>query len=65
MRTVTMFSELKLSELKPLFKTTEEIQDLYIDFYTSRGYTHHPDSGILPDNDPTLLLINSGMAPRS
>jgi alanyl-tRNA synthetase len=52
-----------LSELKPLFKTTEEIQDLYIDFYTSRGYTHHPDSGILPDNDPTLLLINSGMAP--
>lgn len=52
-----------MSEQKSLFKTTDEIQDIYIDFYTSRGYTHHPDSGILPDNDPTLLLINSGMAP--
>jgi len=52
-----------MSELEPGFKSTDEIQDLYIDFYTSRGYKHHPDSGILPNDDPTLLLINSGMAP--
>ncbi len=53
----------ELSEQKPTFRTTDEIQEIYIDFYTSRGYTHYPDSGIIPDNDPTLLLINSGMAP--
>lgn len=52
-----------MSEQMPIFRTTDEIQDMYIDFYTSRGYAHHPDSGVLPHNDPTLLLINSGMAP--
>lgn len=52
-----------MSERSPIFKTTEEIQDTYIDFYTSRGYFHYPDSGIIPNDDPTLLLINSGMAP--
>jgi alanyl-tRNA synthetase len=52
-----------LSEREPTFKTTDEIQAIYIDFYTSRGYDHHPDSGIVPVDDPTLLLINSGMAP--
>ena len=52
-----------MSEQNPAFRTTDEIQEMYIDFYTSRGYVHHPDSGILPINDPTLLLVNSGMAP--
>lgn len=52
-----------MSEQGPTFKTTDEIQDIYLDFYTSRGYAHHPDSGVIPHNDPTLLLINSGMAP--
>ena len=52
-----------MSENIPTFRTTDEIHDMYIDFYTSRGYVHHPDSSILPHNDPTLLLINSGMAP--
>jgi alanyl-tRNA synthetase len=54
---------MKLSEQNPMFKTTDEIHEMYIDFYASRGYTHYPDSGIIPQNDPTLLLINSGMAP--
>lgn len=52
-----------MSEQNLIYKTTDEIQDMYLDFYTSRGYTHYSDSGILPQNDPTLLLINSGMAP--
>lgn len=52
-----------MSEHKPIFRTTDEIQEMYLDFYTSRGYAHHPDSGVIPNNDPTLLLINSGMAP--
>ena len=52
-----------MSEQIPAFRTTDEIQEMYLDFYTSHGYVHHRDSGILPHNDPTLLLINSGMAP--
>jgi len=52
-----------MSEQVNIYKTTDDIQDMYLDFYTSRGYTHYSDSGILPQNDPTLLLINSGMAP--
>ncbi|HCR55795.1 TPA: hypothetical protein DIV49_02380 [Candidatus Saccharibacteria bacterium] len=46
-----------------VYKTTDEVQETFLDFFMSKGYTHHPDSGIIPQNDPTLLLINSGMAP--
>lgn len=43
--------------------STAEVADTFLDFYQSKGFMKIPDSGIIPENDPTLLFINSGMAP--
>lgn len=50
-------------EKQPSFMTTDEVADTFLDFYLSKGFKKIDDSGIIPDNDPTLLFINSGMAP--
>lgn len=43
--------------------STDEIADSFLDFYQSKGFQKIDDSGVIPENDPTLLFINSGMAP--
>ena len=40
-----------------------EIREKYLSFFESKGHLRLPSFSLVPDNDPSLLLINSGMAP--
>ncbi len=40
-----------------------EIRQSFLDYYTQRGHTLLPSASLVPVADPSLLLINSGMAP--
>src|SRR6188474_142135 len=42
---------------------SNEIRQSFLDFYTARGHTLLPSASLVPVADPTLLLINAGMAP--
>ncbi|HXK52410.1 alanine--tRNA ligase [Candidatus Nomurabacteria bacterium] len=43
--------------------TSKEILEKYIQFYKDRGHELIPNVSIVPENDPTLLYVNSGMFP--
>lgn len=43
--------------------TASEIRRQFLDFFQSKGHTIVPSAPIVVKNDPTLLFINSGMAP--
>ena len=40
-----------------------EIKNRFISFFKEKNHMEITDSSIIPKNDPTLLFINSGMAP--
>jgi len=40
-----------------------EIRERYLKFFESKGHLRLPSFSLVPKNDPSLLLINSGMAP--
>ena len=40
-----------------------EIRDKFLSFFKEKDHHEITDSSIIPKNDPTLLFINSGMAP--
>ena len=42
--------------------TSVEIRKVFLDFFQSKNHLVHPPSSLIPSNDPTLLLTNSGMA---
>ena len=42
---------------------TNEIRKRFLDFFESKGHYVGKSSSIIPKNDKSLLLINSGMAP--
>ncbi len=39
-----------------------EIRQLWLDFFKSKGHMIEPGASLIPNNDPTLLWINSGVA---
>lgn len=41
----------------------EYIKDSFLDYFAEQGHMIVDGAGITPRNDPTLLVINSGMAP--
>ncbi len=43
--------------------TTDEIRQIFLDFFRSRDHLIIPGSPLLARGDPTLLYINAGMAP--
>jgi alanyl-tRNA synthetase len=43
--------------------TSKEITERYIRFFKARIHTEIPSVSLVPDNDPTLLFVNSGMFP--
>lgn len=43
--------------------TSKEILEKYINFYKQRGHALVPNVSLVPENDPTLLYVNSGMFP--
>ena len=40
-----------------------ELREQFLSFFESKGHTRLPSSSLVPKNDKSLLLINSGMAP--
>ena len=42
---------------------TKQILELYLEFYKSRGHKQIPNVSLVPEGDPTLLFVNSGMFP--
>ncbi len=40
-----------------------ELRQKYLDFFRSKDHLIMPSSSLIPQNDPTLLLIGAGMAP--
>lgn len=43
--------------------TAEKIRQAFLDFFKSKGHKIVPSAPIVVKNDPTLMFINSGMAP--
>ena len=41
--------------------TLADIRQAFTDFYVKRGHTAVKSSSLIPNNDPTLLFVNSGM----
>ena len=39
------------------------IREKYLNFFESKGHLKMPSFSLVPNNDASLLLINSGMAP--
>lgn len=40
-----------------------EVRNAYLDFMKSKGHKEIPNASLVPENDPTLLFVNSGMFP--
>lgn len=40
-----------------------EIREKFLAFFESKGHLRLPSFSLVPNNDNSLLLINSGMAP--
>ena len=40
-----------------------ELREKYLSFFESKGHLRLPSFSLVPNNDKSLLLINSGMAP--
>lgn len=43
-------------------RTGAEIRDLFLKFWETKGHTIESSSSLIPQDDPTLLWINSGVA---
>ena len=40
-----------------------ELREMYLSFFESKGHLRLPSFSLIPKNDPSLLLINAGMSP--
>ena len=40
-----------------------ELREMFLSFFETKGHLRLPSFSLVPQNDPSLLLINSGMAP--
>lgn len=43
--------------------SSKEVLEKFIKFYEDRGHVLIPNASLVPENDPTLLFVNSGMFP--
>jgi len=41
-----------------------EVREKYLSFFESKGHTRLASAPLVPQGDNSLLLINSGMAPK-
>ncbi len=42
--------------------TSDEIRDTWLNFFKEKGHYIEPSASLIPNNDPTLLWINAGVA---
>ncbi len=45
------------------YKSLNELREMFLRFFETKGHLRLPSFSLIPQNDPSLLLINSGMAP--
>ena len=50
-----------MNEPKPF--GVNELREMFLKFFESKGHLRLPSFPLIPQDDPSLLLINSGMAP--
>lgn len=43
--------------------TSENLRELYLDFFKKRGHKVIPSASLIPENDPTVLFTTAGMHP--
>lgn len=43
--------------------TTNEIRNIWLNFFRDKGHNVEESANLIPNNDPTLLWINAGVAP--
>jgi alanyl-tRNA synthetase len=43
--------------------TTNQIRKMWLDFFEKKGHSVEESASLVPNNDPTLLWINAGVAP--
>ena len=44
------------------YRNSNEIRQVWLDFFKEHGHYEEPSASLIPDNDPTLLWINAGVA---
>ena len=42
--------------------TGNQVRQMFLDFFKSKGHMIEPGASLIPHNDPTLLWINAGVA---
>ncbi len=45
------------------YRSLNELREMFLKFFETKGHLRLPSFSLIPQNDPSLLLINSGMAP--
>ena len=43
--------------------TSNELRELYLEFFRRKGHTIIPSSSLIPENDPSVLFTTAGMHP--
>ena len=48
---------------QPQYRGVNELRRMFLEFFESKGHLAMKSFSLVPHNDNSLLLINSGMAP--
>jgi alanyl-tRNA synthetase len=43
--------------------TSQELRQLFLDFFKTKGHSIIPSASLIPENDPTVLFTTAGMHP--
>lgn len=45
------------------YKTVNQVRSTFLDYFAKQGHMVAPSAALVPNNDPTLMFVNSGMVP--